>query len=72
MNNFFFLFLRIFSRRNMQQQAAHTIKRRLLADNFSICPILNGLWQVSGGHGTIDYQRALDAVSLLINRNNYN
>jgi hypothetical protein len=45
----------------MQQQAT-SITRRFLADNLSICPILNGLWQVSGGHGTIDYTKALEAV----------
>ena len=30
-----------------------------LASNLRICRILNGMWQVAGGHGTIDHNLAL-------------
>jgi len=30
-----------------------------LADDLPICRILNGMWQVSGGHGQIDPELAL-------------
>ena len=30
-----------------------------LAPDFSICRILNGMWQVAGGHGQIDSQLAI-------------
>ena len=33
-----------------------------LAGDLSICRILNGLWQVSGGHGPIDPARAVAAM----------
>src|SRR4051794_33319356 len=33
-----------------------------LADDLSICRILNGMWQVSGAHGAIDPRRAVDAM----------
>jgi len=29
---------------------------------LNICRILNGMWQVSGGHGTIDPVRAIEAM----------
>lgn len=32
------------------------------ADNLTICQVLNGMWQVSGAHGRIDPDRALDAM----------
>jgi aryl-alcohol dehydrogenase-like predicted oxidoreductase len=32
------------------------------AGDLSICRILNGMWQVSGGHGAIDPGRAVDAM----------
>jgi aryl-alcohol dehydrogenase-like predicted oxidoreductase len=32
------------------------------APNLTICRILNGLWQVSGGHGAIDPERAVEAM----------
>jgi aryl-alcohol dehydrogenase-like predicted oxidoreductase len=32
------------------------------AADFSICRILNGMWQVSGGHGAIDPARAVEAM----------
>jgi len=33
------------------------------ADDLIICRILNGMWQVSGAHGAIDPERAVDAMS---------
>src|ERR687892_2672952 len=30
-----------------------------LAHDLTICRILNGMWQVAGGHGYIDYELAL-------------
>lgn len=32
------------------------------ADGLSICPVLNGMWQVAGGHGRIDPARAVAAM----------
>lgn len=34
----------------------------LLADDLRICRVLNGMWQVSGAHGSIDPARALEAM----------
>ncbi|MEC4848418.1 MAG: aldo/keto reductase [Nitrosarchaeum sp.] len=36
-----------------------TIPKIELADDLSICRILNGMWQVSGGHGQIDPKTAI-------------
>jgi len=33
-----------------------------LADDLSICRILNGMWQVAGAHGAIDPGRAVEAM----------
>ncbi|MGA0297069.1 MAG: aldo/keto reductase [Nitrosopumilaceae archaeon] len=33
-----------------------------LADDLEICRILNGMWQVSGAHGYIDPQKAVDEM----------
>jgi aryl-alcohol dehydrogenase-like predicted oxidoreductase len=38
-------------------------KRRVLAGDLTICRVLNGLWQVSGGHGRIDPARAIAAMA---------
>ena len=32
------------------------------ASGLSICHVLNGMWQVSGAHGRIDPERAVDAM----------
>src|SRR5947207_5403573 len=32
------------------------------AVDLDICRVLNGMWQVSGGHGRIDPERAIDAM----------
>lgn len=31
-----------------------------LAPDLTVCRILNGMWQVAGGHGYIDYERAVE------------
>ncbi|GKS67660.1 aldo/keto reductase [Nitrosarchaeum sp.] len=36
-----------------------TIPKTELADDLSICRILNGMWQVSGGHGQIERKDAI-------------
>ena len=33
-----------------------------LAPNFSICRILNGMWQVAGGHGQINHDSAISQM----------
>ncbi|MDY6781538.1 MAG: aldo/keto reductase [Cyanobacteriota bacterium] len=33
-----------------------------LTPDFKICPILNGMWQVSGAHGRIDPKRAIPSM----------
>src|SRR4051794_21916463 len=33
-----------------------------LAADMTICRLLNGMWQVSGAHGPIDPQRAVEAM----------
>ena len=38
--------------------------RRQFAPDLEICRILNGMWQVSGGHGRIDRERAVEAMFL--------
>src|SRR6266550_2292263 len=32
------------------------------APDLDICRVLNGMWQVSGAHGRIDPERAIDAM----------
>ena len=39
--------------------AAPTLNRLQLTPDMSICRILNGMWQVSGGHGRIDPSAAV-------------
>jgi aryl-alcohol dehydrogenase-like predicted oxidoreductase len=36
--------------------------RFAFADGLTICRVLNGMWQVSGGHGAIDPARAIEAM----------
>ena len=36
------------------------IEKIVLADNLKICRILNGMWQVAGGHGQIDPELAIE------------
>src|SRR6476619_362843 len=33
-----------------------------LTTELNICPLLNGMWQVSGGHGQIDAEAAVQAM----------
>src|ERR1051326_1286795 len=37
-------------------------ERFQLTSDLSICPLLNGMWQVSGGHGSIDGDAAVEAM----------
>ncbi|KAL6057631.1 Aldo/keto reductase [Balamuthia mandrillaris] len=39
-----------------------SMARRSLCGDFTICPVLSGLWQVSGGHGKIDLSKALSEM----------
>ena len=38
-----------------------------LADNLKIHKILNGMWQVSGGHGQIDFKKAIESMEFHAN-----
>ena len=38
------------------------IERYALAPDLSVCRVLNGMWQVSGAHGTIDPERAVEEM----------
>ena len=38
--------------------------RHQLTSDLEICRILNGMWQVSGGHGRIDRERAVEEMFL--------
>lgn len=40
-----------------------SFERFPLAPDLNICRILNGMWQVSGGHGRIDSEKALRAMA---------
>ena len=42
-----------------------------LAQDLSICRILNGMWQVAGGHGQIDHDSAINQM-LVYNENGFN
>jgi aryl-alcohol dehydrogenase-like predicted oxidoreductase len=42
-----------------------------LAKDLSICRILNGMWQVAGGHGQIDHNSAINQM-LQYNENGFN
>jgi aryl-alcohol dehydrogenase-like predicted oxidoreductase len=39
------------------------VERLALAPDLSICRVLNGIWQVSGGHGRIDRDKALRSMA---------
>jgi aryl-alcohol dehydrogenase-like predicted oxidoreductase len=39
-----------------------TLSKIMLSDDLSICRILNGMWQVSGGHGQIDQKSAISEM----------
>ena len=36
--------------------------KTILADDLPICRILNGMWQVSGGHGQINQESAISEM----------
>ncbi|MFB5606011.1 MAG: hypothetical protein ACE5R7_06950 [Nitrosarchaeum sp.] len=38
------------------------LSKIMLSDDLSICRILNGMWQVSGGHGQIDPTSAISEM----------
>jgi aryl-alcohol dehydrogenase-like predicted oxidoreductase len=37
-----------------------SIEKTVLADGLEICRVLNGMWQVAGGHGQIDSESAIN------------
>ncbi|MFB5598234.1 MAG: aldo/keto reductase, partial [Nitrosopumilaceae archaeon] len=37
-----------------------SIEKTVLVDDLEICRILNGMWQVAGGHGQIDSKSAIE------------
>jgi aryl-alcohol dehydrogenase-like predicted oxidoreductase len=39
-----------------------SLERLALAPDLSICRLLNGMWQVSGGHGRVDRAKALESM----------
>lgn len=39
------------------------VERYELAEGLEICRILNGMWQVAGGHGSIDPQKAVSEMA---------
>lgn len=39
------------------------LERHSLAPGFTMCRVLNGMWQVSGGHGRIDRDKALQSMA---------
>ena len=50
-----------------EQSSSPVIPTVTLSDTLEIKRIVSGMWQVSGGHGEIDFQRAVDAMSQLYN-----
>lgn len=40
-----------------------SIEKTVLADDFKICRILNGMWQVAGGHGQINTESAISDMA---------
>ena len=46
----------------MLRMALPESSRLQLTDDLSICRVLNGMWQVSGGHGRIDREAAVQSM----------
>jgi aryl-alcohol dehydrogenase-like predicted oxidoreductase len=42
------------------------VERFALAPDLTICRILNGMWQVSGGHGRIERERAIGSMAAYV------
>src|SRR5438876_1112811 len=40
-----------------------SLERFALAPDLTICRILNGIWQVSGAHGRIEREKALESMA---------
>ena len=40
-----------------------SLERFALAPDLTICRILNGMWQVSGAHGRIEREKALESMA---------
>lgn len=47
-------------------RAMASLERFALAPDLTICRILNGMWQVSGGHGRIDREKALASMAAYV------
>src|SRR6059036_2462793 len=47
-------------------RAMASLERFALAPDLTICRILNGMWQVSGGHGRINREKALASMAAYV------
>src|ERR1700694_3372148 len=43
-----------------------SLERFALAPDLTICRILNGMWQVAGGHGRIEREKALRSMAAYV------
>lgn len=48
------------SEKTSDRNSHPSIEKTILAEDFEICRILNGMWQVAGGHGQIDKESAIN------------
>lgn len=46
----------------------YDLPKTKIGNNFNICKIASGLWQVSGGHGTIEFDKAVQSMVDIYNK----
>jgi aryl-alcohol dehydrogenase-like predicted oxidoreductase len=51
---------------SVDPQAAPTVERATLAPGYEISRIIKGGWQLSKGHGQVDYDRAIDDMARFV------